>query len=40
MQFFLIYERTLLFGRFPGFTRWSFWQEQHVDEDECAALVA
>jgi hypothetical protein len=22
------------------FAHWSFWQEQHVDEDECAALVA
>lgn len=26
--------RTLLFGRFPGFARLLFWQEQRVDGDE------
>jgi hypothetical protein len=34
-----IYERTLLFGKFRGFARLSFWQEQRVDADEYGALV-
>jgi hypothetical protein len=34
-----ISDRLSHFGRFPGFTRLSFWKEQHVDEDECGALV-
>ena len=32
-------ERALLFGRFAGFVLLSFWWEQHVDVDECGALV-
>jgi len=29
-----IFERTLLFGRFPGFDLLSLWKEQRVDEDD------
>jgi hypothetical protein len=32
-------ERTLLFGRFPGFARLCFWKEQRVDNDEYEASV-
>jgi hypothetical protein len=34
-----ISEIALLFGRLPGFGRLSVWYEQHVDEDECEALL-
>ena len=34
-----ISERALLFGRFPGFDRLSFWYGSHVDDDEFGTLV-
>ena len=34
-----MYGRALLFGKFPGFARLSFWEEEHVDEDEYRAVV-
>jgi hypothetical protein len=39
IQCFQISARSLLYGRFPGFARLSFWYEKHVDEDEYGALV-
>ena len=39
IQRFSISDRLLHLGRFPGLTRLSFWNKQHVDEDECGALV-
>jgi hypothetical protein len=33
------FRTSTVFGRFPGFARLPFWQQQHVDEDEYVALV-
>jgi hypothetical protein len=35
----VIYEITLLVGRFPGFALFSFWSEEHIDENENAPLL-
>jgi hypothetical protein len=32
-------QKSLPYGRFPGFARLSFWQQQHADEDQHQALV-
>jgi hypothetical protein len=36
---FPISERALLFGRFPGFARLSFWQEERIDKDKYGKLL-
>jgi hypothetical protein len=33
-------ERTLFYGRFLSLSHLSFWEKQHVGEDEDGALVA
>jgi hypothetical protein len=33
------FQKSIAFGRFPGSGRLSFYQQQHVDEDEYGASM-
>jgi hypothetical protein len=39
IQCFPTFEKALLFGRFPGFARLSFWYERRVYEHDYVAMV-
>jgi hypothetical protein len=39
LNVYAIFESALIFGRFPGYARLSFWKRQCADEDEYGTLV-